>query len=76
MWLSMENSTGSEALVLKTWCGGFCSYRGVETEQKTKDCACVYKGASYNALYNKGIQVTLPLFSTLIRPRLDYCVQF
>lgn len=75
MRLSMENLTGNETLILKRWCGAFCGYRGVETEQKAKDCACVYRGASYNALYEEGIQVTLPLFSTLIRPHLDYCVQ-
>lgn len=44
----------------------------METEQKTKDCAW---GASYNALYEEGIQVTLPLSSTLIRLQLEYHVQ-
>lgn len=72
MWLSIENLTGSEALVLKRLYGAFCGYHGVETEQKTKDCAW---GASYNALYEEGVQVTLPLFSALIRLQLEYCVQ-
>lgn len=75
MWLSMENLTGSEALVLKRWCAAFCGYCSVETEQKTKDCACVYRGAFYHAPYEERVQVTLPLFSTLIRPPVDYCVQ-
>lgn len=29
---------------------GFSGYHGVETEQKTKACACVCRGASYSGI--------------------------